>query len=141
MPAYWAHCSALAPTVDSPYSSQRDPVKHQSNQGIPLLKTLRGPLISPKRRARISLRPHQIWHTHTTLPTYHVVSHMSLPQSLLQQSQSPHQSVSTPSTTYAGISLGICCFLCPLPSISLRLLLISLRILIQMSMNLHNHSI
>lgn len=80
-PASWAHCSALAPTVDSPYSSQKDPVKYQLNQGIPLLKTLQGPLISPKRRVRISQRPHHTWHGHTTLSIYHVVSHMSPPQS------------------------------------------------------------
>lgn len=53
--------------------SQRDPVKHPLNQGSPLLKILQELPISLKRRARVSLRPHQIQQTtafssHTRLP-------------------------------------------------------------------------
>lgn len=136
-PAFWAHCSALAPTVDSPYSSQKDPVKYQLNQGIPLLKTLQGPLISPKRRVRISQRPHHTWHGHLPRCLPHVSPSIrcSSSPSLLTHQWAPQAQPTTASLSAFAVSSAAA------RSISLRLLLIFLRILIQMSMNLNNHSI
>lgn len=111
----------LPSAVDSPYSGQRDPVKHHLNQGTPLLKTLQETFHLIQKESESLLKApanRQAHYNPHSLPCH--FPHVSWSPPLLQQSWPAHPSVSTPGTTLPQ-HLDNCSFLRPFPSNSMAL--------------------